>query len=661
MQLDWKTQVTVVTQAVQSYCGLAVKHRLPVQRAVEMFNVYLMPRIEAGLRYIHMSGWLAQFEQWDKSLVRAIGQVCKLPVRFNRGAIATLTGLILPSAHAQVVRISEAFIRCNSNAASVWVQSGQQRWLQGVGSAGAASVSRFSATNRLVQVHAMARDQLNWCMHPVQRSRSSQRRQAVLSGPPTGAGCVVKSVQIGAQLYPVVFGCEAGNGWGERYGKCSITLCTDGSSSVTRSGELRDEEHKLEASSSAWAVCYVEDEFLQSYTTLPCEQQLTLSHMQFLSVWGAGISCKVSHGIYMAELQAVLRAIASVPIGWDVHVVMDSKSALQAIRTYADASTDRQRLRMEGRPMLAMIGKQVQLRQQHGGAVSMRHTMAHTSGSGIDAVGNRCADVVAGAERVAMLHGRDPTGAASLPSLDISQGEAWLCIEQKCEASVAVSDVPITGDVRRTARKCLAQHAHVKWKGSSRQARFSTDLALVYQYRWLVKEAAPPLAKCVPFFLRLATDTVHVWWDASDEKEHVKLRECAACDDGSVRDVTHMLQCVHDAVSRQQVLQELLDATRSIAGHVPNVVKWLATVDVGSPDALSAVLFDVFGCRDGPVRLLYGGFSLSEGRRAMAKLGLYAGMKNAQDVEYRVAMMAAWRAELFSYAHRAWCAGMSVL
>ncbi len=732
MQLQWTEQSAVVTQAVQSFCGLAIKHRLSVPRAVHLFNVYLIPRIEFGLRYINVTGWLTQFEQWDKSLVRAIGQLCKMPRRLNRGAVTTLTGLILPSTHAQVVRISEAFIRCNSESVSEsalpvasdsvasdesrstpswWVNSGRQRWQHGVSTGTSASSSssssRFSATNRLVQVNAMARDTLGWCMRPVQRPR--HMLNDVLHGAPSGAAYVAKSIQLAGHSYPIVFGYECGHGWGTRYGHANIRVCTDGSASASAphvgNGD-GDAHHGHSSSSSAWAVCYVEDEFEQCYTSLPGEPHLSMSHLRYMSVWGAGISLTVSHGIYMAEMQAVLRAIASVPVGWTVQVVMDSKSVLHAIQSYVNASSVRQQLRMEGRPMLALIGKQIKWKQQHGGDVQFVHTRSHTSDDSVNAVGNRCADVVAGAERQTMIRagvGHDVAGLAvpapgGMSSVDVSQGETWLSItyhqqlqqhHMSADGSVrrgaAGAVVPITGDVRRAARAGMSARAHVMWKHSGSQARFSSSLALVDQYRWLVQDAPPMLSRCVPFFLRLATDTMHVWWDATDEKQHVKQHECAACDDGSVRDVVHMLSCAHESESRRRVVQQLLDVVQSVAGDVPSAMAWRASIDVSMPEMLSIMLMQV--CKVGVsvgtgadagssgigdmvrgsggselesnrARLLFGGFSMAEGRCAMSKLGLRAGMVNAHGEEYRVKVMSGWRAVLFSYAHELWRSGL---
>jgi hypothetical protein len=304
MAMQWSVQESVVTRAVQTFTHLqvAVKHKLLVQQAVELFNIYLIPRIEAGLRYINASD--ATFEQWDKSVVRAIGMVAKMPIRLNRDAVSSVTGLILPSHHARLVKVSETFIRLNSS--DDWARSARVRWTADLGSgAGADRVSRSSKWNRLVHVHTMAELELQMNMRVVNRSRRLASASAS-AGVPLGCSNT-KSIVLAGQDYPVVFGAERSNGWGTAYPKQSITVCSDGSWDPT-------------AATSSWTVCYADDEFKQCYPMLPAEPMLRPSHLVSHGVchYGASIAASVSSGIFMAELQGALQAISSLPATWDV-------------------------------------------------------------------------------------------------------------------------------------------------------------------------------------------------------------------------------------------------------------------------------------------------------------------------------------------------------
>ena len=480
-----------------------------------------LPKIDAGLRYLNLSGWRAQCEQWDKSLVRAIGHLCKMPRRLNRGAVATLD-----RTHAcrrrMLCRCKSVRRSCDATLsepvhAADWVSSGRIRWLQSwpaaepVGSAPPIDWYKCKRWRETASAGAWV-----WCSDETSgRGRGRQVKAGGCQRSTHRLATVSTSQSCWEDRH--ILWCSAARRVQDGVSDCgsnrSVTMCTDGSAALgSTSGAA------AEPPSSSWAVCCVEDELQQCHTQLPAEADMRVSHLHGLAVWGAGIPTSVSQGIYMAELQAVLRAISAVPVSWAVEVVMDSKSALQAIQSYSTATTPRQRLRVEGRPLLALINKQMAAKEKHGGSVRLVHIRSHTTDSTVQAVGNRCADVVASAERQAMLLGRDPD--SYMPALDLRQGEQWMCIQQTDgDRGHGERGQVVSGDVRRAARKCLSQQALQLWRNSRTQAAFvECSQALAEMYKWLCQDAPNELRPSVPFFLRLATNTVHVWWDAGDER-----------------------------------------------------------------------------------------------------------------------------------------------
>ena len=435
----------------------------------------------------------------------------------------------------------------------------------------------------------------------------------------------------------MVFGAPAhvGSGWGTACPKQSITVCSDGS-------------WHAESQTSSWAVCYADDEFQQCFGLLPPEGVLRSGHLAAHGVchFGDSISPSVSSGIFMAELQGALRAISSLPATWDVEVVLDSKSALMAIQAYAEALTERTRIRMKGRPLLALVHKQVQQRVECGGSVTWVHTKSHTGAVSVQAVGNSCADVVAAAARSLEPDERS--------QLDLRLGESWLYVQS---LSADTAGQVVSSDIREVARSTLSDCSLVQWRlGSSKQGAYA-DRGWVDLYGWLAKHSDKQLRAATSLVLRLATDTLHFFYDADDEKQHVKERTCSVCIGASAmaQTVAHAFECPQQTVERRQVLAQLVAAVEKVPLH--SAQAWVSSVDVSAADGLqqqvAAALFGLGGdgesaakCR---VRVLCGGFSVAEGRKAMSALGIGAKCVDDSGMEWRAKVLAEWREVLFRY------------
>ena len=76
------------------------------------------------------------------------------------------------------------------------------------------------------------------------------------------------------------------------------------------------------------------------------------------------IDAAVSSGVFLAELQGAARALNALPYTWQVQLVLDSESAITAVQSYMAEVSERKRMRMQGRPLLALIARMVESRQQ---------------------------------------------------------------------------------------------------------------------------------------------------------------------------------------------------------------------------------------------------------------------------------------------------------
>src|SRR5690606_2532229 len=85
-----------------------------IRQSVYMFNVFLMPKLELALHYVHgphTTDWLGGL---DRSIIGSITHSSSSPLRLSHTAVALAVGLRLPSWLEMCVKVSELFIRMNS-------------------------------------------------------------------------------------------------------------------------------------------------------------------------------------------------------------------------------------------------------------------------------------------------------------------------------------------------------------------------------------------------------------------------------------------------------------------------------------------------------------------------------------------------------------------
>src|SRR5690349_7514923 len=76
-------------------------------------------------------------------------------------------------------------------------------------------------------------------------------------------------------------------------------------------------------------------------------------------MFGRHISRVNGCGNYMAELSAIFHAITAVPVGRLLTIESGARSAITVIEQYDKHTADRRRLRMPGRPVLALIHRAI--------------------------------------------------------------------------------------------------------------------------------------------------------------------------------------------------------------------------------------------------------------------------------------------------------------
>ena len=575
MDLCWNKQIAAIGSQIGWYCHVALKNRLSVPRAVYFLNVYLIAKIEYGLRYSQTSR--EQIAAWDKSVVACVCNLAGMPRKVHPSIAALVLNLRLPSQQETAVKVSEAFLRLNDFGGSLGGGSAQLRWDQGL-SAEVCPVR--SSSNRLVYVNQLCA-QLGWSMKKVPPLNG--RRGQWKNCPYVPAGCAARTLYLNGKAYQLVFNFHGS--FGSTQPSEDVMVFTDGSASLP--WVLRSPDMFTANSWSTWGVCYANDWFNENWRTVPPEDQLAAADVFGALLVGDPIAEQSSRGIYMAELQAVVRALMSLPVTWNVTVVLDSKSSMLAVEKYTSGTVStRAKLRMSGRPMLDLLKRLIDDRYNHGGSVRLVHVKSHTDRMAPLEVGNRCADFVADRARALPTPTFEP--------LRLELGERWLYIAN-ADGQV------VYDDVRRTVLERFRFINMDRWKASRTQCTFAADAMVDLCSQLLQPECDVHSDRgMLKFMVSVASDTLqYVWVDSAASGEKVQQRCCAFCVH-VVLDVQHVLTCPskeRDRNAFSSVVIECLKPNISdfclsrvtmAATSWPDLVNWL--FELKSDDATSLYL-----------------------------------------------------------------------
>ena len=441
-----------------------------------MFNVFLLPKLELALRYVHGQGTAAGSPAatacWWAPSSTSLSPAHAQPLGCCVGA-----ALPLPSWLEAAAKVSELFLRVNSC---------DPRW----GLLGRLILRTCQANTRMDRARRLA-GKLQWSLQLQEEHRPSARLQHLFDAP--AAGVMPLWASVAALKSPsclpvhVKWRHDAWQGWGaDTLPPHTVHVFTDGSYVASPSPA---------SSSSAWAVT-VRDQWLDDHhRSLPSDEQLMQPHdVAGAAAFGASIAC--TQGIYPAELQAIARALAMLPLAHTLHIHSDSQGALAGIRSYEQQTDERQRLRMGSHPLLQLIHHLHAKRSAAGGQVHYHHVKAHTSDTDIASVGNRVTDYTANRVRP----GSDCSRPLSLLGLPLAKCENYMSISDEQQRGLLLID-----DTRRSALVRMQSTAFARWQQKSDQGELACpgmlDLGRVVLQRGTREQQAT--------FVHVATNSIH--------------------------------------------------------------------------------------------------------------------------------------------------------
>ena len=487
---SWKEQQNKALAVIAKFSRLALKFHLSIRETVYMFNVFLTSRLELALHYVHGPGTSAWIKSCDRLMAGCIKHLAQSPLRLSHTALAAVMHFVLPSRLERSIKVSELFIRLNSSD-SRWGRLGRAVFRTQL-PASVDSTTPLSQPNRgtrNTRAAYLAVVKLRWSLHLSElRSAVGRRRHLfdmnMIYGTPLPDQCSSSAaVELTSGITQVAHDCWVGWGATEPRVDDAVHVYTDGS-------------HDPWTATSSWSVVVGDRWLNENHDSVPSECLLQLPHIGGATLLGAAITC--TQGVYPAELQAIVRTLAMLPLTSTVHIHSDSEASIASIQSFRRELNERTRMRSAARTILQLIDVLANRRQSAGGDMIMSHVRAHTDNNDIHSIGNRIADFQANRARNSLLHSI-PRGLEQLP---LASCEQYLHIKH-ADGRVVIDDL------RRSSRTTTRAQDLEYWsKKNDHHGTFACD-GTIELGRVVLKEGSEAQQKTL---VHVATNSMHFHW-----------------------------------------------------------------------------------------------------------------------------------------------------
>ena len=441
MDLNTDLQVSAINSIIGRYAHAITRHRVRTDRALIVVNQFMLPALNYSLGVV--SPTQAEAKRWDTITARAIsiaagtgGRVIAAHVLYG------ITGCVFPSLLEECVKLGETHVSLNDSRVAVSALA-RYHWVHRMARGVPARESRFRRAEVIAQ-----RIGWQWVDAPrsaegrhtrdshevpeevmIPRSEADTQRVTTING----LSRVLVSGWHGTWGSSFNHELSGGSGSGSNKDISSsssdgndsndqphvIVLATDGSfipGDAAGSGGAAAAVGNAGDGWSAWSICVVDDFLQQWYQALPPdESEYHYEKLREVMCISGSIPSSSSTGIYMAELQAVYRALVLLPVGASLRLLIDSRSVIDAIQFHLSGRLfDRARQRSSARPLLQLIVQLIRAKQQRapGTTVELVWQPAHTSDSSLYAVANRIADYFAKRE-IGLSRAADASGCVT--------------------------------------------------------------------------------------------------------------------------------------------------------------------------------------------------------------------------------------------------------
>lgn len=606
---SWMEQQKKALAMIGKFTCLAKKFHLSIHDTVYLFNVFLISRLELALHYVHGQGTSGWIKKCDRLMVGCIKHLVSSPLQLSHTAVASTLHFVLPSRLEISIKVSELFLRLNS-ADTRWGRLGRAVMRLDLPSTvdHTTSLPQPNSGTRNTRAAYLVVKKLHWSLHFCEARNDVDRRRhlfhtEVIDDVPSRqrSQCTVRShIELGEGHAQVAHDCWVGWGTDQQLVDNPVHAYTDGS-------------YDSWNSSSAWSVVLKDRWLVDNFRTVPSERLLQLPHVGGATLVGASISC--SDGVYPAELQAIARTLAMLPLNFKLHIHSDSEASIAAIGSHRLELNERTRMRMAGRTILQLIDHLMTRRLQAGGDTQFSHIRAHTDSDDIDSIGNRIADFQAQRSRTNPLLTSTPPWLNQLP---LHECEPHLHIKSP-DGRVVIDDI------RRASRSVVRAQDLTYWSDHYRnehQGKLACEGTLELGKVVLKSGSRDQQVTLV----HTATNTIHYhWWPPDGPDATLEQVQCTECKVALSLD--HLAICNTPLSTRYR--DKLCDSLLDVISNSADTRTWLRANRGVDLDRLYSALFppSVTSTVDEvilhPSRCLIGAYTRQECTRAIKSLGIH--------------------------------------
>ena len=330
---SWGAQQRKTRELIMIFTRAVSKFRVSVGQAVYMFNVFLLPKLELAMHYVHGPGTSTWIQACDRMLIGSIKHAAASPLMLSHTAVALTLHLKLPSWLEVSVKVSELFLRLNSSDPR-WGRLGRVLMRDQCGSAVSSDTPLRTPNSgtRFTRAAYLAVRVLKWGLQLDEEVRAGSRREHLFATPtlPHFPDHHSSAPRVELTSGRETLAHDSWVSWGSAHAPHQpLHVYTDGSFDQA-------------SATSSWAVVIGDAWLDDNYGSVPADEQLLRpADVGGATLFGASIAC--TQGVYPAELQAIARTLAMLPASYHLHIHSDSRSSLEAIRSYQRGGNERSR------------------------------------------------------------------------------------------------------------------------------------------------------------------------------------------------------------------------------------------------------------------------------------------------------------------------------
>ena len=530
---SWRKQLKAVTAMANWLCQVATSNSLTVLKATLLFNVFLDPKMRYHLQFLgpvkHV--W-NELRKLDTTICRTISSLARSEVGIRREAISSVTGLILPSTSLCIAFAACAADTLNKGgqstrvARALWA-SGKGRWAEGV----QALKKRTGFEMRRMKGRAIP-------SYPTTSERDS------------------RVVRVNGKRVPL--NTKGIYSWGHSAPPNTINFASDGSA---RTEVVQNEQEHIR---TAWGVAVMDDNFHRSQhclTSLSGEwNRLDVARSNSMTAFGAaGRSQEWKAGqpaprasVYEGELEAIARTLLAAPLTWDVNLLVDSQSAIDAVT--GPALPYRLRVKQAEHQLVRICRLLVERRERCGGKVQIMKVDAHVKDGSTESLANDLADAVA---KIARVYGAEDT-------IDLDFGEEEFALFLRGER--------VRTNPWKALTRSIRKDNFSSWKKNSKSQKglsAKMDLHNLREYVQGLQSKGAGLGD----ILKASTDTMLAQKRGS--RDAIECQMCTASGRRATLDPDHLLDCPHDGGFQwESAAEELSSMVNPICSLDLEIPEW---------------------------------------------------------------------------------------